>query len=60
MQERTHESEDVPMQGYKQGHMNLKIRGCKDARIQASTHKHKDINDARMRGYKQVDRNPRI
>ena len=30
--------------------MNLKIQGCKDARIQARLHKHKDI---RMRGYKQ-------
>ena len=39
------------MQGRKQGHMDLKVQGCKDARIQASTDKHKDM---RMRGYKPV------
>ena len=33
--------------------MKLSIRGCEDARVQASTHKHKDI---KMRGYKQVNR----
>ena len=31
------------MQGSKEGRMNLEIRGCKDARIQASTHKHEDM-----------------
>ena len=40
------------MQGCKQGHMNLKIQGCKDARIQASTDKHKDM---RMRGCEDIN-----
>ena len=31
------------MQGCKQGDMNLKIQGRKDARIQESAHKHKDM-----------------
>ena len=35
------------MERCKQGHINLKIHGCKDARMQASTHKHKDM---KMRG----------
>ena len=39
------------MQRWKQEHMNLKIQTCKDPRIQASVHKHKDV---RMRGYKPV------
>ena len=40
------------MQGCKQGHMNLKIQGYKDARIQASTDKHKDM---RMRGCEDIN-----
>ena len=39
----THEPDDMRMQGYKWGHMHLRIWGCKDAMIQASTHEHKDI-----------------
>ena len=35
------------------GHMNLKIRGCKDPRMQASTHKHKDM---RMQGCKDTSK----
>ena len=31
------------MQGCKQVHMNLKIQGCKDVRIQESAHKHKGM-----------------
>ena len=42
---------DMRMQRWKQEHMNLKIQACKDPRIQASVHKHKDV---RMRGYKAV------
>ena len=40
------------MQGRKQGHMDLKVQGCKDARIQASTDKHKDM---RMRGCEDIN-----
>ena len=47
------------IQGRKQGHMNIKIQGYKNARIQASIRKD-GYEDARMRGYKQVHRNLRI
>ena len=43
MQASTHEPEDMRMQGCKQRDMNLKIRECENARIQASEHKHKDM-----------------
>ena len=36
LQASTHQPEDMGMQGCKRGHMNLRIWGCKDARIQAS------------------------
>ena len=51
LQVSTHQSEDMRMQECKQEHMNLKIWGCKAARIQASTHEHKYM---RMWGCKQV------
>ena len=45
--------EDMRMQGCKWMRMNLRIWGCKDARIQASTNEHKDI---RMRGCKDTSK----
>ena len=39
--------EDMRRQESKQGHMNLTISGCKDARAQESTRKYKVM---RMRG----------
>ena len=38
------------MEGYKQAHMNLRIRGWKDARIQANTYEPEDMRseDARI------------
>ena len=41
------QGEDMRRQGSKQGHMNLTISGCKDARAQESTRKYKVM---RMRG----------
>ena len=45
------------MQGYKLTHMNLRISGCEDARIEAKTHEHEDM---RMQGCKQRHMNPKI
>ena len=36
LQASTHQPEDMRMQGCKRGHMNLRIRRCKDARREAS------------------------
>ena len=38
LQASTHEPQDITMQVCKQGHRDLTIWGCKDARIQASAH----------------------
>ena len=53
MQASIHEPENMRMEGCKQGHMNLRISGCNDARILASTDKHKDM---RMRGYEETSK----
>ena len=45
------------MQGYKLTHMNLKISGCEDARIQANTHEPEDL---RMQGCKKGYMNLKI
>ena len=47
------------MRGYQQAHeyMNLRIRGCEDTSLQASTHK---PEDRRMQGCKQGHMNLRI
>ena len=50
------------MQGCKQGHMKLRIWGCKDARIQVSTHEHKNMRCENISkctgtwGYKDVNK----
>ena len=41
------------MQGCKQSHMNLKILGCKDAKIQANIHEYEDM---RIRGCEDTSR----
>ena len=47
------------MRGYQQAHeyMNLRIRGCEDTSLQASTH---EPEDRRMQGCKQGHMNLRI
>ena len=58
MQVKTHEPEDMKMWGCKDTnkhpeYMNLRVRGCEDEKIKASTHKHKDM---RIRGCKDKSR----
>ena len=36
---RTHEPGELMMWGYQRANMNMRVWGCEDARIQASTHK---------------------
>ena len=50
MRANTNETEDMMMQGFKQGYMNLRTWECKDARIQASTPelKYMRIRDANI------------
>ena len=43
MPQSPHKPEDMRMQGCKQGHTNLRIRRCKDARIQASSQEPEDM-----------------
>ena len=49
--------EDVRMRGYKLTHMNFRISGCEDARIEANTQEPKDMS---MQGCKQGHMNLKI